>query len=286
VSRWEASLGGEAWTAQARYSRAVVDGRVVSREPQEYGWLGVLRHEFALPGSPETSIVLEHRPKSGRWLCLVDGVEANPRPRWVGFIGPALILAVILIPVILVWHMIGASERDMQRQAEADRQRASERAQARTEEAFHRRIADIIRQGDWASLDKAGSVAVPAVVACLSNRQETKLMRANAAEALGRLRDTRAVEPLIAALEDRDRNVQTAAAISLGQIGDVQAVEPLSGALQHGSAGVRLAAASSLAELGDDRALDPLTRCAADDPDQQVRRAAAEAAAKIKARLQ
>ena len=52
-------------------------------------------------------------------------------------------------------------------------------------------------------------------------------MRASAARALGQLRDSRAVEPLIAALGDPDRNVSTEAIEAVVHIGDRRAVEPL-----------------------------------------------------------
>ena len=51
--------------------------------------------------------------------------------------------------------------------------------------------------------------------------------RRAAAEALGQLGDKRAVEPLIAALQDDVENVRQAAAEALGQLGDERAVEPL-----------------------------------------------------------
>jgi HEAT repeat protein len=68
-------------------------------------------------------------------------------------------------------------------------------------------------------------------------------MREAAAAALGQLGDTRAVEPLIAALQHNslDISAQTvvpkiplraAAATALGQLGDTRAVEPLITALQ------------------------------------------------------
>ncbi len=48
-----------------------------------------------------------------------------------------------------------------------------------------------------------------------------------AAWALGEMRDPRAVEPLIAALKDKDYEVRVCAAIALGEMRDPRAVEPL-----------------------------------------------------------
>lgn len=54
----------------------------------------------------------------------------------------------------------------------------------------------------------------------------------NTAWALGKIGDTRAVEPLITALDDRD--AQGAAIQALGQIGDTRAVGPLVMVLKDG----------------------------------------------------
>src|SRR6266542_4435279 len=52
-------------------------------------------------------------------------------------------------------------------------------------------------------------------------------IRQQAAEQLGALLDSRAVEPLIAHLRDHIDQVQVASAVALGHIGDAQAVNPL-----------------------------------------------------------
>jgi HEAT repeat protein len=56
--------------------------------------------------------------------------------------------------------------------------------------------------------------------------------RCNLAEALGVIKDLRAVEPLIAALRDEDPDVRSSSADALGEIGDSRAVEPLVAALK------------------------------------------------------
>ena len=57
-------------------------------------------------------------------------------------------------------------------------------------------------------------------------------MRSGAVEALGRIGDVRAVEPLIQRLQDEDEDVRSAAAEALGRIGDARAVDPLIQRLQ------------------------------------------------------
>jgi HEAT repeat protein len=108
-------------------------------------------------------------------------------------------------------------------------------------------------------------------------------MRHKAVEILGQLEDARAVELLIATLQDTDKRVRKTAAETLKRIGgesadtilrvldavgkkDVPgcvreggvAVEPLIGALNDSDKGVRRTAAMALAQLGDARAVEPL----------------------------
>ncbi len=63
--------------------------------------------------------------------------------------------------------------------------------------------------------------------------------RWKAAEALARLGDDRAVDPLIQALTDEDWRVRQKVAWALGQIGDERALVPLQRALPHEREGVR-----------------------------------------------
>jgi hypothetical protein len=100
------------------------------------------------------------------------------------------------------------------------------------------------------------------------------VVRKAAAEALAIIRDGRAVESLIAALQDSDGAVRRAVVWALEKIGDGRAVEPLIAALQDGDEAVRQAAVSALGTIGDKRAVEPL-RAALQDSDGSVRQAAA-----------
>ena len=88
--------------------------------------------------------------------------------------------------------------------------------------------------------------------------QEDARIRQAAARALGQNEDSRAVKPLIAALEDTVAPVKEVAAASLGKIGDPQAVVPLLALLKKESAAQRRCAAEALGEIGDPRAVEPL----------------------------
>ena len=68
------------------------------------------------------------------------------------------------------------------------------------------------------------------------------------------------VEGLIKALKHRDEAVQEDAAVALGRIGDVRAVDPLIRALKDELSDVRERAAYALGKIGDARAVDPLIR--------------------------
>ena len=85
-------------------------------------------------------------------------------------------------------------------------------------------------------------------------------VRGNAALALVDFRDSRAVEPLINALDDKERTVRYWAAFALGRLGDGRAVEPLIKALSGGTG----SAAFALGRLGDSRAVGPLIKALGD----------------------
>jgi HEAT repeat protein len=101
-----------------------------------------------------------------------------------------------------------------------------------------------------------------------------------AAEALGEIGDSGAVEPLIAALKnDEYSGVRWKAAEALSKIG-APAVEPLIGALSHDDDDVRWKAAIALGEIGDPRAIEPLIIMLCDE-DRFVRSRAAYALSMI-----
>ena len=90
-------------------------------------------------------------------------------------------------------------------------------------------------------------------------------MRTKAVNALQKIRDPRAVEPLIAVLKDEDSYVRRSVASALGHFGDERAVLPLIDALQEKHTGIRRSAVSSLGDLGDERAVAPLVSMLTDD---------------------
>ncbi|NDJ76686.1 MAG: HEAT repeat domain-containing protein [Chloroflexi bacterium] len=83
---------------------------------------------------------------------------------------------------------------------------------------------------------------------------KTHKIRQEAAEALGEIKDPRAVEALLALLGDEPCNVLRAVAEALGEIGAERAVGPLTQALRCDDFLVRVDAAKALGKIGGSQA--------------------------------
>jgi HEAT repeat protein len=103
-------------------------------------------------------------------------------------------------------------------------------------------------------------------------------VRQAVAQALGQLKDSRAVGPLIQRLGDEDSKVREAVAQALGQLKDSRAVEPLIQRLWLGDDDwrVRRAAVQALGQLKDSRAVEALIQRLGDE-NKWVRQAAVDA---------
>ena len=103
----------------------------------------------------------------------------------------------------------------------------------------------------WKSLMALGKIGEPAVEPLLNAfENEDWQMRGRAAEVLGKIGDERAIEPLVNALNKRDRTqnkyVRGRIIEALGRIGDERAVKPLIKALDDQYIYVRLKATEAL----------------------------------------
>ena len=96
---------------------------------------------------------------------------------------------------------------------------------------------------------------IPGLIRDLSHRN--KDVRWGAANALARI-GTAAVDPLIAALDDKDSVVRLRAAWALGQIGDKRPVDKLILTLRDGDWSVRMRAAEALGNLRAHQATNAL----------------------------
>lgn len=96
-------------------------------------------------------------------------------------------------------------------------------------------------------------------------------VRANCAEALGRIRHGSSVEPLIKALSDPDFEVTVKSAEALGKIGDPSAIDKLISSLNSTNYKVRCAAVKALGEIGDESAIEPIIELLKKDATSEVR---------------
>lgn len=128
------------------------------------------------------------------------------------------------------------------------------------------------RNAAWAMGAFADRRAVEALIAALNDTEAG--VREQVAWALGALDDRAAAPALIEALTDADERVRRQAAWALGAIDDARAVDGLIGALGDKSPDVRKQAAWALGAIGDSRALPGLLP-ALKDADPGVRRQAA-----------
>lgn len=105
-----------------------------------------------------------------------------------------------------------------------------------------------------------GKPALEPLIAALKDKDAK--VRWLAVSALTDIGDERAVESVsvavIAALKDDDTDERLRAAVHLGENPDARAVEPLIAALKDKDANVRMEAVSALGDIGDERAVDPL----------------------------
>nr|WP_319374246.1 HEAT repeat domain-containing protein [uncultured Methanobacterium sp.] len=138
------------------------------------------------------------------------------------------------------------------------------------------------------ALKKVGDErAVPALIEALrykswhSDYIILSSVRENSAEALGKIGDTRAIPALIDSMkDDPDEEVRLKATWALGELGDQEAVDALITALEDKNWGVRRTAANALGMIGDDRAVPYLIK-ALEDNDWHVRKYAAVSLGKM-----
>lgn len=95
-----------------------------------------------------------------------------------------------------------------------------------------------------------GDQALRALMMAVQNDYEDLIVRGRAAMMLGKLRDPRAVDPLIRALNAPGHQTPLHAAQALGKIGDPRAIEPLLMLAANGRDKTRQAALEALDKLG------------------------------------
>jgi len=122
----------------------------------------------------------------------------------------------------------------------------------------------------WKAAIALGEIGDPRAIDPLINQlcDDDRFVKSRAAYALGMIGEP-AVEPLICALREGDGNLRWGAAIALGKIRDLRAIDPLIRALADKYENVRAESAKSLAAIGKP-ALKPLIQFL-QDSDRSVR---------------
>lgn len=100
--------------------------------------------------------------------------------------------------------------------------------------------------------------AVTPLIRVALQEQRIDFLRLYAVRALGQIGDVRAVTPLLGLLDEKDQSLRRAVIQTLGQLGDRRAVKPLIDTLSDANAEVVANAAQALGMLGDPRAVEPL----------------------------
>ncbi len=146
------------------------------------------------------------------------------------------------------------------------------------------RTDESVRAAAATALGKMGDpAAVDGLLRALAD-DRSALVRRSAAGALGELRESRAGEALVAALDDPAPEVRQAAVLALAQLKWGAAGSALAHRLQvDGDAQVRELAAYALGELGATQWVAALARALAKDASSRVRLNAAEALGKVEA---
>jgi HEAT repeat protein len=114
----------------------------------------------------------------------------------------------------------------------------------------------LIANEDWDEIGELGEDAVEPLNWAFQD--EDDYIRHDAAFALGKRGDLKAIEYLIKELKHRRIDFRNKAAEALGEIGNIRAVEPLIEALKSENKDDQLYAAEALGKIGDIRALGPL----------------------------
>lgn len=112
-----------------------------------------------------------------------------------------------------------------------------------------------VREEATATLAAIGDAAIPRLIEALMHTEW--LVRLHAVEALGKMRSSAAVEPLLSVLfNDSDNAIREDAVRALGQIGDARALEFLQVVMKQ--PGLRLLAVEAMGMIGDRRAVPVL----------------------------
>lgn len=189
-----------------------------------------------------------------------------------------------VVPILLLILSDETNERQF-RAAEALGRLGDERAiEPLIQALYESDAADVVGRAAWALGQISAKQGVPALIETLYEAYDNDPGYSSelpaVIEALGRIGDKRAVEPIIETLDSTRPEVKIAAAIALRKIGDEQAANALVPLLNHTSPDVRRAGVSALRKLGNEDAVEGLISCLQDN-NQIIRAMATEALSRI-----
>ncbi len=133
---------------------------------------------------------------------------------------------------------------------------------------------------EWYGKNKKDFSAIRGLLNIALNKSDWDI-RKEAAIALGKINDPRAIDPLITAFKDNNSIIREAATDALGEINDPRTIEPLLSALRDEANNVRRRAILALEKKNERRIIEPLINIAKKDEDQYIRRRALLALSKI-----
>lgn len=131
------------------------------------------------------------------------------------------------------------------------------------------------------ALVRIGKESVEALVQALEVDDGDPSVRRTAAETLGRIRDARAVEPLVQTLQEVNVDLRYTATEALGRIRDPRAVQPLVSVLTEPDRILRCHAVQALGRIGDPRAIVALAELVGES-DVELLKTVAEALGRIR----
>jgi len=146
-------------------------------------------------------------------------------------------------------------------------------------EGLNQSVLEALKRRDGKAIEQLGPTAYDALIAAL--RHVNDRVRSDAVYYLGRLRDPRSIEPLVALREDPSPSVRGSLASALKEFADPRALRTLMALREDPSPMVRTSVASTLAKLTDPQAIGALIALL-EDTDGSVRSSAASAVSQVR----
>jgi len=228
---------------------------------------------LGVPTAQMTSMVEKERIEG----AIVEEPEEVPQSSWV-LVGQFFVVPVIIVALCVgVFLLFGLITRENRSARDYLEEIKSGKGNRRWQAAFE--LSKFITQNRGQVGDQR--LARDISSAFRNSKDDDPRIRQYLALAMGALRDSTAVEPLIESLDDSNPEIRLYAMWALGEIRDQRAVDPLLKRVETSEHDLRKTAVYSLGMLQDRRAL-PALQAALNDTYQDVRWNAALALARFR----